>query len=391
MNILFPYLARWHSANWTRYHHLLSALARRGHHVVVLQPPPLHRARETNYLEVEERPVAGVEVREFPLPAVLWGARLPLEKPAKKGLAALRSRSEIRRLCAERHFDVLLLYHLAHSAVVGAEATTVVVDVADDLLAMLAHEVPAGLRPAILRVARAAFRRLLGAADVVTTPSDVLAGLLGHRAHVIPNGADLEAVAAADGTRIRSAFRSPLIGYVGAFEYFIDFDLVLETAARLPQYEFVLVGGGRLWPRVRDAVRRRGLAHVHLPGPVPYHEALDYMASFDVALLPFVPGPVADAASPLKLFEYLALGRPVVSTPAAEVARIATDWVSFGATPDAWVDRIRAVQADPGSALRRARAGQEEVRRRYRWDLVAGDLEALIQLAAAQRRVGVAL
>ena len=53
MNILFPYLARWRSANWSRYHQLLTLLCRKGHRVYVLEPPPLPSAQETNYTDLD--------------------------------------------------------------------------------------------------------------------------------------------------------------------------------------------------------------------------------------------------------------------------------------------------------------------------------------------------
>ena len=69
MRLLFPYMARWRSANWSRYHHLLTALARRGHQITVLQAPPLPGARETNYIDLDAPLPAGI--------AVAGGAGIP--------------------------------------------------------------------------------------------------------------------------------------------------------------------------------------------------------------------------------------------------------------------------------------------------------------------------
>src|SRR5205085_2935125 len=150
---------------------------------------------------------------------------------------------------------------------------------------------------------------------------------------------DVVATARADGAAIRARYPRPIIGFVGAFEYFVDFGLVLDTAERLPGYSFVLVGGGRELSRVQAAAEGRGLRNVYLPGPVDYRTALDHMAAFDVALAPFVADAVGDAASPLKLFEYSALRRPVLCTPTAEMRRIAGEWAHFGATVDEWAAR----------------------------------------------------
>ncbi len=379
MRILFPYLARWGSANRTRYHHLLGALARRGHEVTVLQPPPLLGAEETNFIEMPAPAIPRLRVEDLHLPGGLWRRRLPLEKLTKKGMAAVAARAEVLRRCAGGDVDVLLLYHIAHAPLARASAGVVVMDVADDLLAMLDAEVPRVLRPVVAPVARSFFRGLLSAARVVTTASGTLADRLGTHATLIPNGVDREAIAASDARVIRARHASPIIGYVGAFEYFVDVDFVLEVAARLPECTFLLVGGGRQLSQARQRARALTLRNVHFPGPVPYANALDHMAAFDVALLPFRPGRVADAVSPLKLFEYLALGKPVFTTPMAEVRRIAGAWVGEGSTVDACVEFIRAALGGEDAVMRRTAAGRAAVLEHYEWDGITSRLEARLE------------
>jgi glycosyltransferase involved in cell wall biosynthesis len=387
VRILFPYMARWHSANRTRYHHLLTALARLGHRVTVLQPPPRTGARETNFQEMAVADVPGIEVRDLPVPAALWRRRIPLDKLWKKGFATLAARRAVRELAGDSAFDVILLYNVPQVVLARPSGAVVAVDIADDLLAMLGKETGPAARAAVLPAARMAWKKLLRAADVVTAASERLAAPLAGRATVLPNGADLEAVTRADGRAIRGRFPAPIAGYVGAFEYFVDFDLVLETAARLDgECTFLLVGGGRDWERVRGTARRRGLRNVHFTGYVPYPDALNHMAALDVALIPFSPGPVADAASPLKLFEYAALGRPVVCTPAEEVRRVASDWAFFGSTPDAWAGLIRDIVRNPDRAAERARRGRAEVESTYRWDRLAERFEELLEGAVAGRK-----
>ncbi len=378
MRILFPYLARWGSANRTRYHHLLGALTRRGHEVTVLQPPPLVGAEETNFIEMPVPTIPRLRVEDLHLPGGVWRRRFPLEKLTKKGMAAVAARADVLRRCARGDVDVLLLYHIAHAPLARARAGLIVMDVADDLLAMLDAEVPRVLRPLVRPVAERLFRGLLSAARLVTTASGTLADRLGDVA-LIPNGVDREAISASDGRVIRARHAAPIIGYVGAFEYFMDVDFVLEVAARLPECTFLLVGGGRLLSETRQRARTLNLRNVHFPGPVPYPEALDYMAALDVALLPFRRGRVADAFSPLKLFEYLALGRPVFTTPMAEVHRIAGAWVGEGGTADACLEFIRAALRRDDEVMRRTAAGCAAVLEHYEWEGITSRLEARLE------------
>jgi glycosyltransferase involved in cell wall biosynthesis len=387
VRILFPYMARWRSANWSRYHHLLGALAARGHEIVVLQAPARPGAHETNYLEIDAPLAPGIRLLDVPVPAALWQARYPLDKLVKKGLVTLATRVALGAVARQQGVDVLLLYNVPQVLLARATPATVVLDLADDLLAMLGHEAGRWARPLVLPPARLALRALMTSADVVTSSSAVLAHRLGGTIHVVPNGADLGLTAGADGSGVRARYPGPVIGFVGAFEYFVNFGLVLDAAARLPKYNFVLVGGGRDLASVRAATQRRGLQNVHLPGPVDYRAALNYMAAFDVALAPFFTDAVGDAASPLKLFEYGALRRPVLCTPATEIRRTAGGWAHFGATAAEWTACIEQILAAPGAAAARAAEGYNAIAGRYRWDRLAADLEALI-LDARQERQG---
>jgi glycosyltransferase involved in cell wall biosynthesis len=375
VRLLFPYLARWQSANWSRYHHLLGGLARRGHEVLVLQAPARPGAHDTNYQDMGGALPPGLRLLDVPVPQAIWRPRYPLDKLAKKGLVSLATRLAVSAVARRHRVDVLLLYNVPQVVLLGATRATVVLDLADDLLAMLRHEAGRWLRPLALPPARQALHRLMTRADLVLTPSAVLAQRLGPSVKVLPNGVDLAATGRADGMAVRQRYPGPIVGFVGALEYDVDLPLVLQTAPRLPAYTFLLVGGGRDLPWARAQVRQRGLGNVYLPGPVDYATALDYMAACDVALLPRRLEPVSHAAAPLKLFEYAALRRPVVATPVAETRRLAGRWAHFGVSVDDWVRAIEHIVNSPASAADRAAQGYALVAEHYRWDHLAAKLE----------------
>jgi glycosyltransferase involved in cell wall biosynthesis len=353
-----------------------------------MQAPPRPGVPETNYVEIAGPPTPEIDVVDIPVPPRLWRLSFPKDKLVKKGLVSLATWLSLRALAARYAIDVVLLYNVPQVVLAGAVPATVVVDVADDLLAMLDHEAGPLARRVVVPLAGRALRRLVTAADLVTTPSTVLAERLGAKARVLPNGADLREAALADGSGVRRSYSPPILGFVGAFEYFVDFDLVLDVAARLPSCTFLLVGGGRDLPKVRAQVARRGLSNVQFTGPVAYREALNYMAAFDIALIPFRAGPVADGACPLKLFEYVALKRPVVSRPTAEMLRIAADWVAFGATVDEWVEIVRSLLGSPREALTLVQRGYEALESTYRWDRIAVEFERLIESARERDSTG---
>lgn len=109
----------------------------------------------------------------------------------------------------------------------------------------------------------------------------------------------------------------PIIGYVGEIASWFDFDLVSDLAQSQPRSSIVLIGPVHERAAARQMARH---ANVTLLGRRPYSEVPAYLSFFSVCILPFKVTPATTAANPVKLYEYLAAGKPVVSTPLPEVA-----------------------------------------------------------------------
>lgn len=378
MNVLFPYLARWRSANWSRYHQLLSALCRQGHQVYVLEAPPRPDSGETNYTDAAVSLPKGMTVREISVP--LWQVSFPLEKLAKKGLVTLATRRLVRQVIEEYEIDVLLLYNFPQLvlASVARGRCKVVFDVADDLLAMFAVE--AGRWAPLLKPPAAwFFNRLARTSDLVTTSSVTLAPRLPGRVCLVRNGVDLSAARRAVGGSIRAQYATPIVGFVGAFEYFVDFGLVLEAAALLPEVTFLLVGGGRQLGQVQQEAHERELDNVVLTGAVSYPRNLDYIRAMDVCLIPFAPGPISDHAAPLKLFEYASLQKPIIATPARGMEVIAGDFVNVARNGQEAAALIQRILVEPAPFLEQAKEGLERIRTTYNWDRIAEHFVAMLE------------
>jgi glycosyltransferase involved in cell wall biosynthesis len=168
--------------------------------------------------------------------------------------------------------------------------------------------------------------RALAEADVVATVARMLHTRARARradALYLPNGVDGRHFAAAGTTtpddpvvaRLRAEGR-PIAGYYGALARWFDYELVAETARRRPDWSFLLIG-----PDYDGSVRRSpllGLPNVAWIGPRPYASLPAYLGLFDVATIPFRLTPITMATSPLKLYEYFAGGRPVITTALPE-------------------------------------------------------------------------
>ncbi len=377
MKILFPYLARWDSANRSRYHQLLTQLCLTGHEVYVLKSPQMALG-DISFCDLEgaiETVVEGLTISEFEVPPALRkliNTQIPKSKLLKKGLLSLTSVDQVRRFIADEEIDLLMVYNLPQVRLLEQAECHKHFDLADDLIAMLAVESGLVGKAGALAAARYTQARMLELADTVTVASSVLAEQIARPTLMLPNGADLVALDQADGRDWRSTHSGHWVGFVGAFEYWVDFELVLRVARRMRNVNFLLVGGGRLFPLINQAVERSGLKNVYLTGALPYDQAMNHMAAMDVCLVPFTQADaVSDGSCPLKLFEYAALRKPVVSTPITEVERLGQGWVSFGYDAADFADAIDHFLADPPRAAEAGAIGREQVERIYNWPKLA--------------------
>lgn len=199
-------------------------------------------------------------------------------------------------------------------------------------------------------------RRLLHRADlVVGTADDLLAELKPKRPDAIlcPNGVDVAHFATfatfatvdlSDGDVIPNDMRQivargqPVIGYYGAMAEWFDFDLVKSAAEALPGCQFVLIG-----PDYDGlTMQKAGIeAHpnIHWLGSKKYAELPRYLACFDVATIPFKVNEAINAVSPIKLFEYMAGERPIVTTDLAECRKYPV--VLIARDPNEWIQRLQ--------------------------------------------------
>ncbi len=233
-------------------------------------------------------------------------------------------------------------------------------------------------------------RQLLRVADrvIVTHPSLLRSKTVRDRLPVlVPNGADINhfARAGAPGTQPAAAVAAlprPVVGFHGWIQYWIDFDLIAHSARKHPEWSFALIGPVEPLARV-DKVR--GLTNVHFLGKQPYERMPEFLAGFDVCINPFVLGELADAVSPIKLYEYLASGKPVVSVD-MPAAREFSDLITLVRTPEQFVRALEDVLfraqngiIAAGAAARRQAAGG------FSWDARFQQVEEQLEGALVER------
>lgn len=158
---------------------------------------------------------------------------------------------------------------------------------------------------------------------------------------LIPNGANYELFSRVDDPALPIpddlfTIRKPVLGFTGALQECINYDFVAYAAKRRPDWSFVFIGSPL--PGV-DLSVLSGLPNVHLLGRKNYKDVVNYLAYFDVCLNIFKPGDLSKDVSPLKFYEYLATGKPIVSTPQPEQVLEYSDVVYIASTPEEFVEK----------------------------------------------------
>ena len=141
----------------------------------------------------------------------------------------------------------------------------------------------------------------------------------------------------------------PIIGYFGAIAPWFDVELLTSLARARPNYDFLVIGP------IADEVSLeplKPLKNVTFLGPKPYAEMPGYLQQFDVCIIPFRTGLLIEATNPVKFYEYISQGKPVVSVDMPELAQYA-DCAYISYTTDEFLQNVdRALQED--SPARRA-------------------------------------
>jgi glycosyltransferase involved in cell wall biosynthesis len=209
----------------------------------------------------------------------------------------------------------------------------------------------------------------------------VLLGAEPDRVHVVPNGVDAELFQPGEPdpevrTR-RDLGDGPILGFVGGLRPWHGVEVLPALLERLvrrhPNLHLVIAGDGPLRGELERDLRERGLAQsVVFTGWLPHEEVAALIRHFDVALAPY-PMPDHDFYfSPLKLFEYMACGVPVVAARLGQIEEVVRNGETgllyppgeFGAL-DAACSRLLE---DPDLRWRMGRASAKEAHDRYTWD-----------------------
>jgi glycosyltransferase involved in cell wall biosynthesis len=228
-------------------------------------------------------------------------------------------------------------------------------------------------------------RTAIAASDVLVCVSKELCAVLSPRhpaVHYLPHGVDFDlfqnAAQKKEVLEELAGIPKPIAGYFGTMTAHNDIELLLWCAQNLPDVSFVFAGqitGG-------DYSKLTRLNNIHMLGRVPYEKIPLLCASLDVCMLQWKMDEWIKSCNPLKMFEYMASGRPVVSVPIVEAMQYA-DVISISQDKEEFCRAIRW-ELENDTAERRQR--RIEIARRHCWDGKAEEMSNLLMQAIAAKQ-----
>ena len=228
---------------------------------------------------------------------------------------------------------------------------------------------------------------LIDAADIVVTTSDPLLETKRLRrpdAVLVRHGVDFNHFEPARReTTSRPAdlatIPRPTFGFFGLIHHWVDLAFLADVARLRPHYSFVLLGDAKV-----DVSCLSSLDNVHLLGRRPYDELPAYCAHFDAGMLLFTRTAMTRNINPIKMYEYLAAGLPVISTPLPEAKRF-PEHIDVVDSPTAFAescDRVVTLpKPDRESISQSVRNETWHAKAEYLSDLIEGKLHPILRSA----------
>lgn len=352
--------------------------------------------------EAREEQLGGVRVLRFAEPPSGRGMR---HYVAEFGLSFVRLGRLARQVARERQVDAVLvcnppdfLVELARP--LARRGAGVVLD--DRELSPELFEAKYDRRGPLYALLVAIERRAFRQADAVLVTNGGYvenvterAGLPAERVFVVGNGPDPRRIHSVEPRPELRHGRAHLVLWMGAMSTQEGLDLLVEAADELVNRRgrgdvaFALVGPGDVREQLGEEIRRRGLEKaVVLPGRVGDDLVRAYLSTATVCVNTDQPNRMNDRAAMRKVLEYMAVGRPVVQFPLAEMRRLcgdATLWARPGDAVDL-ADRIAELVDDPALRRRVGEAGRARVHEGLMWPDQMTSLRAALELARERGR-----
>lgn len=182
---------------------------------------------------------------------------------------------------------------------------------------------------------------------------------------LIPNGVDLEKFTAIEYQGECTKDGKFTVGFIGSLSNWVDIELIYNVAKELHNIDFVFIGNGDSSNHLRALCSN--LSNVHILGPIPHNKIPQAISSFNICIIPFKINYLTDRICPVKLFEYWASKKPVISTAFLEIQYIGENKVIVARNENEFIRSIELLIRDSTLRTNLSKKGYIEVAEKYDW------------------------
>ncbi len=371
MRILYHHRTRGRHVEGVHIRGVVEALRELGHDVTVLSFPGADPEREPTAQQGSGRGrLAGIVAS---LPGVIF----EFMEIAYNLVTLLRMSGAIRRRRPQAIYERYSLFLCATVWLARRQRIPVILEINDS--ALVERVRPLRLKGLARRIEAWCLRNCTGLVFISSYFKQEAEQAYGSIAPAVisPNAADIRRFDPArfDIPRLREErglTGRVVCGHIGAFAHWHGMDVFVEAlAARLaevPQLTMVLVGDGRTLPAIRELVAKRGLAdRVLLPGRVAHDAIAAWIACMDYAVLP----DSNHYGSPMKLFEFMAMGVAMIAPDYAPIAEVVRDgdtgWLFARGHTGACVQQVLELATQADQRRRVGAAARDYIARERQW------------------------
>ncbi len=395
MRILITSIVDLKKGPHTRLHEFIRYLRKR-HDVVVFSVSDWWKAGQTNtklYTQGLEDVTDGIRTEYFTQQKI---SPILQEVVSAISVCRLLEAMDYRGLDVHLNYNSLISgYFVARR--LRAIGVNTVYDIADNLPQMIgvSPQIPWIARPVGKFVGKIMLTKNIGIASRVSfvdTNIQALYPAPPYKAVVIRNGVDVELFSPRQSQTLREKLgigNDFVVGFVGTMREWVEFEPVFAAVSRLsaehPDIRILIVGEEGGLDKIKHSAQKFGvLDKTIFTGTAPYRLVPEYISCMDVCLIPFAKHKGMDAGEegycPLKLAEYLACEKPVISTQKTSMPE---GIVAYASTAEEYYDRILMLYNNPQLRSEMGLQGRKIIQSSYTWSNSASMLEQVLMEAAS--------
>ncbi len=296
------------------------------------------------------------------------------------------SKNKVNDIISKMDFDINLNYSTLVSGYFAAKKLRTVYDIADDLSAMIREspQIPSFLRRIGGTFGDIMIKKNVNISNRITLTTDNLRNtynIPNNKSEIIPNGVDTALFKNYGvGMKEKLNINGFIIGYVGVLRECIDFEPIFSSLNDLDnEIKMIIVGREGKFKENIELAKSHGLEdRVKFVGMVSYSQVPLYISMMDICVMPFKDCAISKNAVPLKLFEYMACEKPVISTRLNGIENIVQNKILYASNKYEYKEKIIQLYEDESARKKMGVEGRKFVETNYDWKYMVEKLETVL-------------